>query len=383
MMSFRFGTRARLLTSAVLPAILMVLVLEWVFLNHYQDDLERSFQEHGLATARQIGAAAEYALFSGSRETLHMLANGIRQGDPAVNSVSVLDHRGHVIVRSGALPRQPMPLVDTVQIRSNREVTTVQAPIQQASLILNDDSDPWRGAQREAKQSVTGYILVEISRAELVARQREMLQITLAIMAGGLLLASWLSLRIAGGVLASLDTAHKELRRQKEYAELLARTDALTGLANRRAFDEAAEQEVQRAQRYNTPLALVMTDLDCFKAINDRHGHHVGDQVLQHFARILSESVRHIDLVGRWGGEEFAILMPGTDLEEAVQAAERMRQAVLNAAPPLQHAACAYTASFGVAAFRTETPTMVSLLGRADAALYRAKENGRNRVERG
>jgi diguanylate cyclase (GGDEF)-like protein len=383
MTALRLSMRGRLLLSAVLPSILMVLILELVFLNHYQDDLERSFEERGMATVRQIGAAAEYAIFSGSRETLNMLADGTRQSDSAINSVSVLDRHGHVIVRSGELPRQPMPLVDTLQIRRGDAVTTVQSPILQAAMILNGDSDLWRGGHREVKQAVTGYILVEISRAELVARQREMLQITLVIMVGGLLLASWLSLRIAGGVLASLDAAHTALRRQKEYAELLARTDALTGLANRRAFDEAAEQEVERARRYNTPLALVMADLDHFKAINDRHGHHIGDRVLQHFAHVLSESVRNIDLVGRWGGEEFAILMPGTDLEEAAQVAERMRQAILAAVPPLDDHECAYTASFGVAAFRVDTPTMVSLLGRADTALYRAKENGRNRVEMG
>lgn len=379
----QLGMRGRLLMSAVLPAILMVLILELVFLNHYQDDLERSFQERGLATVRQIGAAAEYAIFSGSRDTLNMLAESTRQGDPAINSVSVLDRHGHVLVRSGNLPRQSLPLNENLQIHKGDGVTTVQTPIQQAALMLNGDSEVWRGGSGEPRPPVTGYILVEISRAELVARQREMMQITLVIMVGGLLLASWLSLRIAGGVLASLDAAHTALRRQKEYAELLARTDALTGLANRRAFDEAAEQEVQRARRYNTPLALVMADLDHFKAINDRHGHHVGDQVLQHFAHILSASVRNLDLVGRWGGEEFAILMPGTDLEEAVQAAERMRQAVLKAAPPLDDSDCAYTASFGIAAFRVETPTMISLLGRADAALYRAKESGRNRVEAG
>jgi len=126
-----------------------------------------------------------------------------------------------------------------------------------------------------------------------------------------------------------------------------------------------------------------MTDLDHFKTINDHYGHHVGDQVLQHFSRILGDSVRNIDLVGRWGGEEFAILMPGTNLEDAVQAAERMRQAVQQATPPMADREFRYTASFGVAELRTDTPTMVSLLGRADAALYRAKDLGRNRVERG
>lgn len=383
MKTLRLGSRWRVLLSAVVPAILMVLILQVVFLNHYQDDLERSFEERGLAIVRQIGAASEYALFSGSRDTLNMLAEGTRQVDPAIVSVNVMDRHGHAIVRSGVAPRHPLPLANTLQIHSGDEVTTLQMPIQQAALLLNGEHDVWGAGGREARPTVTGYILVEISRAELSERKREMLQITLAIMVGGMLLAGWLSLRMAGGVLASLDAAHTALRRQKEYAELLARTDALTGLANRRAFDEAAEQEVQRALRYNTPLALVLTDIDRFKTINDRFGHHVGDQVLQHFARILSDSVRNIDMVGRWGGEEFAILMPGTDLEEAARAAERMRLAVQDAVPPLGDPDCLYTASFGVAAFRAETPTIASLLGRADAALYRAKDLGRNRVEQG
>ena len=374
------GMRGRLLMSAVLPAILMVLILELVFLNRYQADLERSFEQRGLATVRQIGAAAEYAIFSGSSTTLSMLADGTRQGDPAIKSVVVLDRFGEVIARSGQLPQQDLPLTNTLQTRNYGDVTLVQAPIQQVSLPLDDGDAVWQGGRR-GSTATTGYIRVEISRDELVVRKSEMLQITLIIMLGGLVLASWLSLRIAGGVLASLDTAHAALRRQKDYAELLARTDALTGLANRRAFDEAAEQEAQRAKRYVTPLALVMADIDYFKAINDAHGHHVGDKVLQHFAQILTDSVRTIDLVGRWGGEEFVILMPGTELEEAVQAAERMRLAVINTAPPLDDPAYAYTASFGVAAFSTETPTVASLFGRADTALYLAKKLGRNRVE--
>lgn len=375
------GMRGRLLLSAVLPAILMVLVLEVVFLNHYQDDLERSFEQRGLATVRQIGAAAEYAIFSGSRTALGMLADGTRQGDPAIQSIVVLDRFGEVIARSGQLPHQDLPLTNALQTRTDGDVMLVQAPIQQASLPLDDGDALWQGGRRSST-ATTGYIRVEISRHELAARKQEMLQITLIVMLGGLVLASWLSLRIAGGVLASLDTAHAALRRQKDYAELLARTDALTGLANRRAFDEAAEQESQRAKRYVTPLALVMADIDHFKLINDAHGHHVGDKVLQHFAQILADSVRTIDLVGRWGGEEFVILMPGTELDEAVQAAERMRLAVINAAPPLDDPAYSYTASFGVAAFSMEMPTMVSLLGRADMALYLAKKHGRNRVER-
>ncbi len=375
-----FGFRGRLLFGAVLPALVMVALLEAVFLNRYQADLEFVFQERGYAIARQVGAAAEYALFSGSHETLGMLADGMRQGDPAIVSVSVLDPRGQPIVRSGRPPQQALPLAATLLVFNGEHVTTVQTPIQQVVLPLDGSPSDVAEAARPPQSQITGYIVVEISRAALSARKREMLQITLAIMLGGLLLASWLSLRISASVLTSLDASTKALRSQKESAEMLARTDMLTGLANRRAFDEAVQLEIQRAQRYATPLTLVMTDLDYFKAINDQYGHHVGDRVLQHFAIILSESVRNVDLVGRWGGEEFAILMPGTDLEKAIQVAERMRVTVADA-PWIEGLACGYTASFGVAAFRPDTPTMDSLLGRADAALYAAKNNGRNRVE--
>lgn len=373
-----FGFRGSLLLGAVLPALIMVILLGTIFLNRYQADLEFVFQERGHSIARQIGAAAEFALFSGSHETLRMLADGTRQNDPAIVSVSVYDANGGQVVRSGLPPQHILPLAASLQVLNGEQVTTVQTPLVRAMLPLDDELAA--AVQRPAQ--ISGHVAVELSREALEARKREMLEITLAIMLGGLLLASWLSLRIAGGVLDSLDAAQAALRRQMETAELLARTDVLTGLANRRAFDEAAQLEIQRAQRYTTPLALVLADLDHFKAVNDKHGHDVGDRVLQHFARILTESVRNVDLVGRWGGEEFVILMPGTDLEAAVLVAERMRMAAADASRS-EGVDCGYTASFGVAAFRPETPTLVSLLGRADAALYEAKNKGRNRVEAG
>lgn len=379
MMRAGLGFRVRLLIGAVLPALIMVLLLGAVFFDRYQDDLESVFQERGYAVAHQIGAAAEYALFSGSHDTLGKLADAARQSDPTIVAVTVFDAKGKQVAHSGAASRHHLPLIDSPQVFKGERVTTVQTPVFQAMLPLHDELSD--GSQPE--QKTVGHVAVEIARDALDARKREMLEITLAIMLGGLLLASWLSLRIAHGVLTKLDAAQMALRRQMETAELLARTDALTGLANRRAFDEVAQLEIQRAQRYGTPLTLVLADLDHFKAINDCHGHDAGDCVLQDFARILSASVRTVDLVGRWGGEEFAILMPGTDLAEASQAAERMRRQVEQSELCLTEGVCRYTASFGVAAFRPDMPTLASLLGRADAALYRAKANGRNRVEVG
>jgi len=385
MRRIRFGIRLRLLLSALLPALAIVVTLELVFLSHYQDYLERSFVERGQAISRQIGVAAEYALFTGSSESLRMLADAARQRDPTLLAVSVLDRQGRSVVHSGVESERTLPLAPTQQVSSSEKVTLVQAPILQSTLPLDDAvTGAWRSPSRAAAGSQpAGYVRVEISREELALRKREMVQITLAIMLAGLALVGWLSMWIANSAVVTLDAAQETLLRQMEAAEILARTDTLTGLANRRAFDEVAEQEIQRAQRYSTPLALIMTDLDHFKRINDCYGHRVGDHVLRHFADVLKASVRTIDLVGRWGGEEFALLLPGTDLAEAAQAAERMRVTVAAALPRIEGNDCAYTASFGVAAFNAATPTLTALLGRADAALYRAKEQGRNRVECG
>jgi diguanylate cyclase (GGDEF)-like protein len=360
----------------------MVTLLELFFFVRYQADSERSFRERGIAIARQLGPAIEYALFSGSYDTLLMLADGMRKGDAQIVSVSVLDKTGKLLALSGNPVQSPLLLNGEMEIRDGRTVTTVQVPILQTAVPFADDAGVW-ATPAPVKPAIAGYSIVVISRAELAARQKEMLEVTLAIMLGGLLLASWLSFRIAGSVLAQLDAASNELRRQKEAAELLARTDELTGLPNRRAFYEAANHEIQRALRYGVPLTLVLTDIDHFKSINDNYGHHVGDAVLQAFARSLSASIREVDLAGRWGGEEFVILMPNTSLEEALQVAERMRLAVAGTPMRAGRHSFGYTTSFGVATFSTDVPTLDALLSRADEALYRAKERGRNRIEIG
>lgn len=378
----RLGFRSRLLLGAVLPALMMVLVLEMVFLDRYRADIERSFLERGKAIAHQLGVAAEYALFSGSFDSLDLLATGVRQSDRDIVSINILDRSGRRLAGNGLWPRQRLSLEDHLLVVSDEAHVTIQAPIRQTALPI--ENELWTGnGSVAATQPVTGYVVVEISRDQINERNAEMMRITLAIVLAGLLLAGWVSARIAADVLGKLETASRELTRQKEAAEALARTDALTGLANRRAFDEAAQREIRRAVRYGEPLALIITDIDRFKTINDTHGHHAGDLVLVGFAHTLRASVREVDLVGRWGGEEFVILMPGTEIGEATQAAERMRQSVAASPARCGEATCSYTASFGVAAFTADTPSLDALLGRADQALYRAKENGRNRVEVG
>jgi diguanylate cyclase (GGDEF)-like protein len=168
--------------------------------------------------------------------------------------------------------------------------------------------------------------------------------------------------------------------RQHRTVEQQALVDSLTGLANRRLSTAALEKELARAQRFNEPLTLVLADIDDFKRINDRWGHPTGDEVLKAFARRLQESVREIDLAGRWGGEEFALLLPGTDLEGGRRLAERIRELVRE-----QHLATPdgspirVTSSFGVASFPLVTGQS-QLVAAADAALYEAKRSGKDRV---
>jgi diguanylate cyclase (GGDEF)-like protein len=162
-----------------------------------------------------------------------------------------------------------------------------------------------------------------------------------------------------------------------------AHLDGLTGLANRRHSEEALTAELSRSARFGGSLSVVMTDLDNFKAVNDEHGHPVGDTVLRRFARLLEGSVRDVDVAARWGGEEFLLILPGTDAEGAARLAERIR-ARLEETTLLtpEGVLIVATASFGVASAGEDGAASAErLVAAADAALYAAKRAGKNRVE--
>jgi diguanylate cyclase (GGDEF)-like protein len=155
-----------------------------------------------------------------------------------------------------------------------------------------------------------------------------------------------------------------------------ARTDALTGLKNRRAFEETLAVELERAARTGDTVGLIIGDLDHFKAVNDDFGHPVGDEVLRRAARAVETAVRRVDVPFRIGGEEFAVIVPATDLASAHLLAERIRGAV---AQELANGPGDVTMSLGIAAYPEHGPDGVSLVAHADSACYQAKARGRNR----
>ncbi len=174
----------------------------------------------------------------------------------------------------------------------------------------------------------------------------------------------------------------ERLRLSYRHSMEMALTDALTGLYNRRYFDTHFEAQIQRAGETGKPLALLMLDLDFFKAINDSHGHPVGDEVLAETARRLQENLRTVDMVARYGGEEFVVVMPDANIKEATAAAERLRARIADRPFKVSTdggAEIAVTISAGLA-IASHDPDVADLIKRADYALYAAKRAGRNQV---
>ena len=171
--------------------------------------------------------------------------------------------------------------------------------------------------------------------------------------------------------------AHAELTLKTRELEILSATDRLTRVYNRLKLDEFLKSEYDRYKRHGKQLSLILLDIDLFKTVNDTHGHQVGDEILCEVAGMLQSRVRKTDILGRWGGEEFMIICPETGLEGATLLAEQLRCTLATHDFPIVHST---TASFGVTELGPDD-TITTIMSRVDAAMYKAKEGGRNRVE--
>jgi diguanylate cyclase (GGDEF)-like protein len=179
----------------------------------------------------------------------------------------------------------------------------------------------------------------------------------------------------------SLKHAFEELKEKQKELEELAYYDPLTGLPNRRFFFDHANLILESAKRYRTPLTLLLIDLDHFKKINDTYGHEAGDLLLKNFTEVLRKNSRKSDLPARLGGEEFALLMPNTDLQQGRVVAERIRQEFQNSIIVYEGREIKMTLSGGLASYGPDVEGIDDLIRMADEALYKAKELGRNRIE--
>jgi len=173
-----------------------------------------------------------------------------------------------------------------------------------------------------------------------------------------------------------LEKTNKQIFMNEQNLKNMATTDSLTGLYNRIKIKDLCETEIERVKRYGGTFSVIFVDIDFFKMINDSHGHHAGDMILQEFSKLLRQNIRNLDGVGRWGGEEFIIILPETKIAQAIKVAEMLQSMITQFDfTTVQEV----TASFGVSEFKDDDTTE-SIINRADKGLYQAKDNGRNQI---
>jgi diguanylate cyclase (GGDEF)-like protein len=253
-----------------------------------------------------------------------------------------------------------MPKIDGIEV-ARRVKGSPALPF--IPIIMQTALDTTENMVEGLEAGADDYITKPIDFAELKARLLSMLRIK--------------------RLQEELEERERQLLEANERLRHMSQTDGLTGVDNRRHLEERLDEMFEHAKRLKEPFACVMCDLDRFKAVNDTYGHQAGDAVLKQFARILREEVREIDRVGRYGGEEFMMLLAGTVLDAAVTFAERVRKRVEAHTFTFAGGSIRRTVSFGVSAWphpRVRDPEV--LVRAADDALYVAKETGRNRVIR-
>jgi two-component system cell cycle response regulator len=253
-----------------------------------------------------------------------------------------------------------MPKIDGIEV-ARRVKANKNLPF--IPIIMQTALDATENKVEGLEAGADDYITKPIDFAELRARLTSMLRIK----------------RLQD----ELEERERQVLEAHERLRHMSQTDALTGLDNRRHLEERIDEMFEHARRLNEPFSCIMCDIDRFKTVNDTHGHQAGDMVLKQFARILRSEVREIDRAGRYGGEEFMLLLPGTVLDAAVTLAERVRKQVEAHTFTFDKNSIRRTASFGVSAWpHPRVQGCDGLVHAADQALYVAKERGRNRVVR-
>jgi diguanylate cyclase (GGDEF)-like protein len=278
------------------------------------------------------------------------------------NEIQVIAGRGSLVSetkRQRSIPLEENTLYAEI-LRTRQPIVLADAQQDPRFIHYNDVRDVrgWIGVPLIYKDKAIGLLSVE-SRSSGAYNQSE----------------ADITFTFAGQASIAIENA-----RLFGEVQRLATTDSLTGIHTRRHFFELAEQEFKRSLRYGIALSAILLDIDHFKQVNDNYGHILGDLVLTKVAACCLENIRDVDILGRYGGEEFSIILPETNLQAATDVAERLRQnistlPILTSQDPIR-----VTISLGVTTMDSSTPDILSLLSQADNALYAAKSQGRNRV---
>uniref|UniRef100_UPI0035AE8E56 sensor domain-containing diguanylate cyclase n=1 Tax=Chitinimonas sp. TaxID=1934313 RepID=UPI0035AE8E56 len=304
--------------------------------------------------------------------------------------ISVLESNGRLMVRRGVEDGRPMPerriSIDDPNskaaqcARERREILSESRSGQRSSSHVPGTREmhaSWFGPLVVSEELV-GVLTIQ-STAEHAYGDREQLIFRT--------LSAYVAVAVANArVYTRLNEQHAKLTAVEAEMRRLATTDALTGIPNRRQFISALGQEARRSRRNGRPLSVIMADIDHFKRVNDTFGHAAGDLVLTRVARLLQGNKRSADIVGRLGGEEFAVLLPETEVAQAAEVADRLRVLIANEQILFDGAPIPVTISFGCAAIApiqeglSEPASIEAVLQAADRALYQAKNAGRNRT---
>ncbi|HJP60766.1 MAG TPA: diguanylate cyclase [Gemmatimonadaceae bacterium] len=256
-----------------------------------------------------------------------------------------------------------MPKMDGMEVVRRLKAKTAAEELPFIPVIMQTALDSTENKVEGLDAGADDYITKPINFAELEARVNSLLRIK--------------------GLQSSLSQREKELRELNDKLRQISLTDGLTQVENRRSLEERLNEMWQHSVRLHEPIAVVMCDIDKFKSVNDQYGHQAGDAVLKEFAQLLKSEAREIDRVGRYGGEEFLLILPGTVLDAAVTFAERLRDKVAKHTFTYADGTLCRTMSCGVAGSpHPRIENQEALLKASDEALYVAKETGRNRVVR-
>ena len=428
-MATSLGIRGRVIGLAVMPMAIIGVLLLFQLVTGKIDDLDQSLRTRAAAIARQLAPAAEYGVASGNIEVLQTLLEKVAI-EPDVRGVAVFADNGERLVQVGlggwTEPAQGKLPVDHLHQVEYKDRLVYYAPITRTEVVV-DDFNPLdeRAAEAGTQTRLLGWVGLDVSRSATFKSQRDAILRSLAILLAGLGVSLYLAWRIGRqitrpilalthtvsrigeghlderleqtgqaelGMLqrgvnhmaAHLQTMQDQMQEKIDQATARlvyqASHDTLTGLINRREFEQRLERTLLSALQQGREHALCYMDLDQFKVINDTCGHAAGDELLRQLALMLKGHLRERDTLARLGGDEFALLLENCSIPDALEVADMFRAEVQRFRFKWGDRIFAIGMSVGMVAINSDSSTAADLLSAADAACYVAKDRGRNQI---